>query len=171
MSAFDERHDAPLFMAMSDDDEALVSSVEKAKETLPHFKTAFSKPRYKAAYFMVKSRFVNRDEAGEEAILWQAHFAGQYDAQETTHIWLAVNDVLGELLFCSTFESPENSIGLHERASFVLQDGNVEDWLINDGGRLYGGFSIRLMRYAVAEKDRDSFDRYAGISEYMDSMP
>jgi len=154
MGAFDQHDGEPLFMAMSDDNEALVLSVEEARTTLCHFKAAFSKPKFSSAYFLMKARFEDSSEA--------AHFA---------HIWLQVNDILEDLLFCSTFEVPENFGGLESNQSYVLEEDRVEDWMINDNGRLYGGFSVRLQRKALPDADKSEFDRYTGVSEYVEEMP
>ncbi|RLE18121.1 MAG: hypothetical protein DRJ65_21830 [Acidobacteria bacterium] len=154
MSEFDKTHDEPLFMAMNDEGESIVSSVKQARATLGHFATAFSKPQFRKAYFLVKTRFEDQDEPGE-----------------FVHIWLLVNDVLGDLLFCSTFEVPEGFGGLEEGQSYVLAEDRIEDWMINEDGRLFGGLSIRLQREALPETDREDFDRHAGISEYVDEMP
>lgn len=75
------------------------------------------------------------------------------------------------LVFCSVFEAPEGFGGLRAGQSFVLGRDDVEDWMINDDGKLYGGFSIRLQRDLIPVEERESFDRYTGIHEYREEMP
>jgi len=171
MGAFDKKQEEPLFVAMRDDNAALVDAVKKAKETLPYFRKAFSKPQYRRACFLAKALFVDTGQAGKGAVVWKTHFADDYSRRPTAHIWLRVNDVLEDLLFCSTFEAPESFGGLRAGQSFVLSPDHTEDWMINQNGRLYGGLSLRLQRSTIPSSDRDSFDRYAGITEYCDEMP
>jgi uncharacterized protein YegJ (DUF2314 family) len=171
MEAFDKDQNEPLFIAMRDDNAALANAVKRAKETLPCFRNAFSKPQYRRACFMAKTLFVDTGEAGKGAVVWKTHFADDYAGRPTAHIWLRLNDVLEDLLFCSTFEAPESFGGLSAGQSFVLGPDDTEDWMINQNGRLYGGLSLRLQRSIIPASDRDSFDRYAGITEYSDDMP
>jgi uncharacterized protein YegJ (DUF2314 family) len=171
MGVFDKEQKEPLFIAMRDDDTTLANAVKRAKETLPYFRKAFAKPQYRHACFMAKTLFVDTGEAGTGAVVWKAHFAAGYAGRPTAHIWLRVNDVLEDLLFCSTFEAPESFGSLGAGQSFVLTPDDTEDWMINQNGRLYGGLSLRLQRSIIPASDRDGFDRYAGITEYSDEMP
>jgi uncharacterized protein YegJ (DUF2314 family) len=171
IAAMSESDEEPLFVAMSDDDETLVTAVAKAKKTLPHFKRAFSESQYKGAYFLVKASFLNRDETGEDALALKVSMVGQYHPTQASHIWLAVNDILEDLLFCTTFEVSNGFIGLKNGASYVLEDEDINDRIINDDGKVYGGFSMRGLRNAIAEKNRERFDAHTGISEYSEDMP
>ena len=57
MSSHDKTLNEPLFANLSDDDQALVAAVDKARTTLEHFKAAFSKTEFYTASFMIKAPF------------------------------------------------------------------------------------------------------------------
>ena len=154
MGLFKRRKKEPLFMAMSDESNALSLSVKRARDTASSFRAAFSKPEFKSSMFLAKSMFEDKNEPGEYA-----------------HLWLLVNDVLDDLLFCSVCEAPSGFSGVEEGQSYVLTDDKIEDWMINDDGRLYGGFSIRLQRSLLPEAERGNFDEYVGITDYLEELP
>ena len=40
------------------------------------------------------------------------------------------------------------------------------DWMVNDGGILHGGFSIRYQRSRLPESERSAYDAHIGVTEY-----
>ena len=58
-----------------------------------------------------------------------------------------------------------------EGASFVVEEEIIEDWMIKQEQIVYGGFSMRVIRSALAEKDRETFDTHSGIREFINRMP
>jgi uncharacterized protein YegJ (DUF2314 family) len=170
MTSSDNGSVEPLFATLSDDDEALIRSVAKARETLPHFKAAFSKPEFKAASFMIKAPFLDRSDAGEKALVRTADVAAAYPTLPVAHLWLSLSSVLEDLLFCSVFEAPRQ-LRLKSGDSFVIKEQFIEDWMINDQGEVYGGFSLRVIRNALAERDKDAFDAHTGIRAFREEVP
>lgn len=159
-----------LFANLRDDDRSLVAAVGKARETLKHFKTALRKTSFSEASFMVKVPFLDRSVAGDQALLRTADVAAEYPSLPIAHLWLRVNDVLDDLLFCSVFEAPE-CLGVKKGDSFVVQEEITEDWMIYQEGTVYGAFSLRAMRSSLAERDRTRFETHTGIYEFKDDMP
>lgn len=141
-------------MAMNDEEKALTLSVERARDSLGSFRSAFKNPQYSSAMFLAKTKFEDQNDPGSYA-----------------HLWLLVKDVLDDVVFCSVCESPEGFGGVEEGQTYVLTDDKVEDWMINDDGRLFGGFSIRLQRSLLPEEERDEFDKYIGINNYSEILP
>jgi hypothetical protein len=43
--------------------------------------------------------------------------------------------------------------------------------MINQGGVVYGGFSMRVIRNRLPEDDRGRFDDYTGIREFKELVP
>jgi uncharacterized protein YegJ (DUF2314 family) len=147
----DER-DEPRFMALRDKD--LTAVVQRAQETFDFFKRAFQQDSYSEAFHLVKARFVD-----------------QSDGETVAHLWLGVTEIADDSVQCVTFEVPTGFKGLRDGQVVTLTYDAVEDWMINDRGRLYGGFSIRVQREHTPEKERESFDRYVGITEYKEELP
>ena len=170
MNSGDETSGEPLFANLCDDDPSLVAAVAKARETLEHFKAALCKASFNEASFMVKVPFLDRSVAGEEALVQTADVAAEYPSLPIAHLWLRLNSVLDNLLFCSVSEAPE-CLGLKEGDSFVVQEEITEDWMIYQEGIVYGAFSLRAIRSSLAEKDRTRFDAYTGIHEFKGDTP
>jgi uncharacterized protein YegJ (DUF2314 family) len=43
----------------------------------------------------------------------------------------------------------------------------IVDWFVNDQGRLYGGYTMRVQRAWLPENERASFDEYTGVREWV----
>ena len=41
------------------------------------------------------------------------------------------------------------------------------DWMINDEGTLYGGFTLRYQRAKLAPEERPAFDEHIGVVQYV----
>ena len=78
--------------------------------------------------------------------------------------------MLDDLVFCSVYEAPD---GLHlERGtSFVIASDLIEDWMINQAGIAYGGFSLRLIRSHLPLEEQINFDAHTGIREFKTLTP
>ena len=162
--------DEPLFANLKDDDTALIDAVAVAKRTLPQFVNAFTKKRFALAAYLVKMPFLDRNDIGEPALVRTSEVAAEHPAQQMCHLWLAVNSVLEDLLFCTVLESPA-ALRLATGASFVIDASLIEDWMINQHGIVYGGFSMRVIRNRLPEHKRGRFDDHTGIREFKDLVP
>jgi hypothetical protein len=158
------------FSFLNDGDPALLDAVSVAKRTLRQFMDAFAERRFALAAYLVKVPFLDRDDIGEPALVRTSEVAAEYPAQQMCRLWLAVNSVLEDLLFCSMLESPP-ALRLAPESSFVIDASLVEDWMINQGGVVYGGFSMRVIRSRLPEHDRPRFDDYTGIREFKQLVP
>jgi uncharacterized protein YegJ (DUF2314 family) len=85
------------------------------------------------------------------------------DGDTTAHLWYSYRGEEGGLLLLEHFELPKELVG-HE--SKKVQRNEIEDWMINDHGHLYGGFSIRLQRSKTPKEKQAEFDDYSGIRVY-----
>lgn len=43
---------------------------------------------------------------------------------------------------------------------------SVLDWLVNDNGVLYGGYSVRFFRNRRPEAERAEYDDFIGVTQY-----
>jgi uncharacterized protein YegJ (DUF2314 family) len=141
---FPEEHDEPTFIALRADDPELARCKERAQRSLKLFLQLYAEYKTNiSVYFAFKTPVSDGENT---ARLWYS-FAGEKDGA-----------LLGE-----HFELPPQ---LKDKKNVEIQPSALEDWMINDHGVLYGGFSIRYQRSLLPEKQRASFDRYTGVSRY-----
>jgi uncharacterized protein YegJ (DUF2314 family) len=50
------------------------------------------------------------------------------------------------------------------RLGFEAED--VFDWMVNEGGHLRGGFTIRVTRSRLSEAEKANYDKYIGVISY-----
>jgi hypothetical protein len=160
----------PLFVNLKDDDPDLLLSVNEARRTLPHFLTAASKRPFSSACYLVKVPLLDRSATGDQALVCTAETKSKEPKCPVCHLWLKVESIFGELMFCSVAESPPE-LRLDVGATFVINIEIIEDWMINHCGEAYGGFSLRVMRNRLTERDRTRFDDHTGIREFKDHLP
>ncbi len=82
------------------------------------------------------------------------------------YMWLAVREVnecgfVGEL-FELPSEFNEYEIGM----LIDIPEQDIQDWMINDNGTLYGGYSLRYNRARMSESEKIEFDQHIGIERY-----
>ncbi|SHH20171.1 DUF2314 domain-containing protein [Massilia sp. CF038] len=83
------------------------------------------------------------------------------------YIWLSVvahdNDgFVGEI-----FELPREFKTYSLAARVNVRNDEIQDWMINDEGRLHGGFSLRYARARMSDIEKAAFDEHVGVHTYM----
>ena len=162
--------DVPLFAVLKNADPDVVEAVCEARRTLPQFLDATSKMQFSPAIYLVKVPFIDRSETGEQALARNPENAAENPTRPTCHLWLTVTSVLDDLIFCSVFEAPE-ALHLERGTSFVIASDLIEDWMINQDGTAFGGFSLRLIRSHLSKEEQIKFDAYTGIREFKTLAP
>ena len=81
-------------------------------------------------------------------------------------MWLSNTRLSGTSFFAEFFEISESFTSYHVGDELEIPEGSLLDWMVNDQGVLYGGFSIRYYRSTLPENERDEYDRYLGVTEY-----
>ena len=144
--------------------------MNEARRTLPQFLDAVSKTRFSQAIYLVKVPFIDRRDLWQQALVRTAETAAENLAQPTCHLWLHVNSILNDLIFCSVAEAPD-ALQLKSGSSFVVGSESIEDWMINHDGTAYGGFSLRVIRCNLRKKDQLKFDAHTGIHQFRNLKP
>lgn len=135
------------------DSKNLTKYITEAKKTLPYFLKAYSNPKYKKAYFLLKHK-INSD-----------------DNSETTHLWFIFLKKEGEYFYIKEFELPEGYSKYKNKIVKIKED-EIEDWWVQDGGKLYGAFTIKYQIDKLkTQKEKDKLKAYMGIDEHMTTMP
>jgi uncharacterized protein YegJ (DUF2314 family) len=119
-------------------------AMEKARLTLKYFKQSLIKPRPDQNYFSLKARIE--------------------DGPEIEHLWL--NNV--------SFDETDNfygtignkpltikNVSLGKAIGITLE--NISDWMILEDGKLVGGYTIRVTRDELTEKELRKFDEQLGF--------
>lgn len=50
--------------------------------------------------------------------------------------------------------------------ALLVTEESLLDWMVNDNGALYGGYSIRYYRATLPDEERQDYDDYIGVREY-----
>jgi len=154
-SKFAEPQDEPLFTAIPRTDAEFQSAYDHAAATLPQFIEHIQ--RGGDALYSAKLRFRDPDESerlGEDSFAF---------------LWLgSVHYHSAERVFSGTFfEVPLEFQKWHQvgqRLAFDPED--IFDWMVLCQGHLHGGFTLRVARSKLPEAERESYDRYVGVSFY-----
>ncbi len=67
------------------------------------------------------------------------------------------------------FEVPKELVNWYQvgQARRFTRD-DIVDWFVNDGGYMYGGFTLRVARERLTESKRAEFDRHTGVVQWVD---
>ena len=142
-------------MAIRQTDPAFQAAYNGAAATISQFIEHLQ--RCGDSYGSAKLRFRDPDESerlGEDRFLF---------------LWLSQTHYhTDERLFSGTFfEVPPELQKCHQigkRLAFDPED--IFDWMVLHQGHLHGGFTLRIAREKLPEPERESYDRYVGVSLY-----
>jgi uncharacterized protein YegJ (DUF2314 family) len=165
-----ETSDVPLFADLNDSDPDVVEAVREARRTLPQFLDAASRKQFAAAIYLVKVPFIDRSNTGEQALVRTSESVIENPTRPICHLWLSVTSVLDDLISCSVREAPD-ALHLIGDTSFVVSSESVEDWMINQNGTAFGGFSLRVIRSRLRNEEQMRFDAHTGIHDFKMLMP
>jgi uncharacterized protein YegJ (DUF2314 family) len=159
----------PLFMDLNEGDPAVLEALSEARSTFPEFLDAVLKTRFSPAIYLIRVPFIDRSEAGEQALVRTPEAAAESPTRPICHLWLSVTSIMDDLIFCSVGEAP---VALHLKRgdTFVVASESIEDWMINHGGICFGGFSLRVIRSRLQKGERTKFDAHTGIREFKKLM-
>jgi uncharacterized protein YegJ (DUF2314 family) len=160
----------PLFANLSEADPVVVEAMNEAKRTFLQFLDALSKMRFSQASYWVKVPFIDRSDIRQQALVRTVETAAEYHSRPTCHLWLSVNSILDDLIFCTVAEAPE-ALQLTNGTSFVVASDSIEDWMINQDGTVYGGFSLQVIRRSLRKDGQLKFDAHTGIHEFRNLTP
>ncbi|KQV45399.1 DUF2314 domain-containing protein [Duganella sp. Root336D2] len=83
------------------------------------------------------------------------------------YIWLSVvsHDSVG--FVGEIFELPSGFKEYLVGDQIEVPDSEVKDWMINDEGKLHGGYSLRYARSKMSDAERAAFDEHVGVESYV----
>jgi uncharacterized protein YegJ (DUF2314 family) len=151
---FDEPQAEPLFIALRNDDPAVLGAIDRARHTVDRFRELITARRGPETFHSAKLHF--RDPEASARLGEDRFF----------YLWVSFVTWAEGAFSGTAVEVPKEIDWLHSGEVVRFQDDDVCDWMVNDNGRLFGGFSLRVTRAKLPEERRASFDRYIGVHTY-----
>jgi len=136
----------PRFDHVRSSDPAYQKTIEDAHRFLSHFRDLLSADGTPRADALVKTRLV--------------------DGENSSFMWLNNTAIDGNNFTAELFEVPDSlpNYKVGTRVAVTLDD--LMDWMVNENGRLTGGFSLRYNRDRMTDAEKHDFDEYIGVDEY-----
>lgn len=137
----------PYFHFVDSNDEDYQQTIQQAQKTLPKFCS------------MLPSDGAPRPEALIKIKLVQ----GEHQA----FIWLNDTTWDGNHFTAKLFELPDTLSQYDVGDSITVSPKDLLDWMVNENGKLHGGFSLRYHRSRLSPSAQTDFDSAIGVSEYI----
>lgn len=155
-SKFEEPHDEPLFAAISSTDQELKAAYARTSQTMPEFREHVLRQGVHICSAKLQFRDPNESErTGKDVILYLWLTSVSHDSASGTYTG-------------TFFDVPPELHEWHwpgQRLQFEADD--VFDWMVNDEGILYGGFTLRVNRSRLPESEREAYDHYIGVKQWV----
>ena len=155
-SKFDEPQVEPLFMLVPSMEEELSLAYVQAAESMTEFRAHIERQGDHICSAKLRFKDPNAsDRAGKDVLLFLWLTAVKYSAASDAYIG-------------TFFEVPPALSEWHWAGQRLEFDGaDVFDWMVNDDGILHGGFTLRVNRRRLPEGEREAFDRYVGVRQWV----
>jgi uncharacterized protein YegJ (DUF2314 family) len=88
------------------------------------------------------------------------------DEAGAADLWLRVVAVDGDSFAAEVGEVPDGFAGAAPGDVLMVPPDDVRDWVVNDDGDLYGGYTLRLQRAALPAEEQPGFDQALGVRKY-----
>lgn len=83
------------------------------------------------------------------------------------YIWLSVASHDSAGFIGEIFELPSEFKEYFVGDQIEVPDSDVKDWMINDEGKLHGGYSLRHARSKMTDAEKAAFDEHVGVDSYV----
>ena len=81
-------------------------------------------------------------------------------------MWLNNTAIDGDNFTAELFEVPDSHPNYKVGNRLAVTLDQMLDWMVNENGRLTGGFSLRYNRDRMTDAEKHDFDEYIGVDEY-----
>ena len=88
------------------------------------------------------------------------------DGDHSAFMWLNSTATEGDNFTAELFEVPDTLPNFTLGHRYVVTPKELMDWMVNENGRLTGGFSLRYNRAKMTAPEQLDFDRHIGVTEY-----
>lgn len=136
-----ERENQPDIYNVAGNDKEMNEAILKANQTLSNFNAALSNKEIEVKSLKVK-------------------FENQTDVE---HIWLS--DVeFKDGKYSGILDDEPEYIKDHKLGDLINVDNkDISDWMYVENGKLFGGYTIRVLRNRMSETEREQFDAESGM--------
>ena len=86
------------------------------------------------------------------------------DLESVEHMWLSNVEFDGELITATLLNSPNRLTSVSEGDQVELSREQLEDWMYAIEGRVYGGFTVQVLRAQMSRAERRQHDRAWGFT-------
>jgi uncharacterized protein YegJ (DUF2314 family) len=141
------------FTLIRNDNRAVVEAARRARASIPQLKALFESRRpgvLCSAKLRVKDPKLSAKESEGSSF----------------YLWLAVVAADDRGFTGEVFDVPKPVAWLSVGDTIPFRGDEVFDWMVNDGGHLVGGLTLRLQRAALHESRRAEYDEYVGVTSY-----
>jgi uncharacterized protein YegJ (DUF2314 family) len=145
---FEDKQVEPLFTAISATDQRYEAAYAHAAKTMPEFRD-------------------NVKRNGNHVCSAKLRFKDPTESERTGND-VFLFDSTSSLFTGTFFEVPAELKEWHwsgQKLSFESED--VFDWMVNDNGKLHGGFTLRVNRSNMSETERPTYDLYLGVKQWV----
>jgi uncharacterized protein YegJ (DUF2314 family) len=125
------------------DDREMTAAMDRARATLPQFEERLANPTPTQTMAIIKARFTEGDLV--------------------EHMWLNQIAVTPEGYSGVLGNDPYELEDVKAGATLIVPREQVSDWIVVDGGKLVGGYTMRVLRSRLPENERAAFDEQNGI--------
>jgi uncharacterized protein YegJ (DUF2314 family) len=131
----------------------------------PDRKSAFIQARATLSYFEQQLRQIAATQAHSACIKTLL-----VDGEKQAHMWLTLRKIEAQSYIVEVFEIPPQFTNFPVGTLIRVPKEDVEDWMINANGHLYGGFSLRHQRMHLPPEKQHWFDPHVGV-EVSEPLP
>ncbi|WP_281185470.1 DUF2314 domain-containing protein [Trichlorobacter lovleyi] len=132
----------PDVIAFADNDQQMNKAIEQAKKTLNEFEKEIASNDNANNHYSLKVKFETN--------------------KEPEHIWVGDVKTSGQRFEGSLENEPINLKGLKAGDKVTFSKDQITDWLIVSSGKARGGFTIKVVRKQMSEKEQRAFDEETG---------
>jgi len=137
----------PRFNSVRSSDSAYQQTILDARSSLEQFRAMLPSDGTPRSAALIKTRLV--------------------DGDNSAFMWLTRTALDGPDFTAELFEVPENLPSYQAGVRHRVSVDELLDWMVNDEGRLTGGFSLRYHRAGLSDAEKVKFDDYIGVTEYL----
>jgi uncharacterized protein YegJ (DUF2314 family) len=151
---FEQDGEEPLFMALRTDNPDLLEATAHARATVDQFRELIATLQGDWIFHSAKLRFRDADKSQETGEDW------------FFYVWVDFVSVEGDEFVGKTIQAPSGAPGLESGQVHRFRDADIYDWMVNDQGRIHGGYSLRVIRKHLPEARHAAYDKYIGAESY-----
>lgn len=136
-----ERENQPDIYGVDGNDKEMNEAIEKANKTLADFNSALLNPEIEVKSLKVK-------------------FQNETDVE---HIWLS-DVIFKDGKYSGIIDNEPEYIKNHQIGETISVDNkDISDWMYIENGKLFGGYTIKVIRSRMTESEKEEFDAESGM--------